>query len=531
MQSTAAAVQERPAVQPDGRVAPKGQPGDPCVMVIFGGTGDLTKRKLIPALYNLDTSNVLAEEFAVVGIGRTKLTSEAFRERMTRDIHEFATQSVDEARWESFVKRLYYLPGDLHDPDTYRRLQELLADIDRKHGTRGNYFYYMAIAPNYFATTVRLLDAAGLAREENGHWRRVIIEKPFGHDLDSARALNRELGEVLNESQIYRIDHYLGKETVQNILVFRFANGIFEPIWNRHYVDHVQITVAETGGVEQRGDYYEGAGALRDMVPNHMFQLLSLTAMEAPNSFAARAVRDEQTKALQAVQQLTPEEILTRTVRGQYGPGTCSGEWVPGYRSEPKVDPQSRTETFVALKLSIDNWRWADVPFYLRTGKRLPQRVTEIAIQFKQAPFVLFRETPIEHLPDNWLVLRIQPDEGISLRFGAKVPGTAMQLGAVDMDFAYVDYFGSTPSTGYERLLHDCMIGDATLFQRADMVEAGWCVVEPMLDIWQAVPPRNFPNYAAGTWGPKEAHELLERDGRRWRTIGHDGPERNGPRR
>ncbi|MGH2352595.1 MAG: glucose-6-phosphate dehydrogenase [Chloroflexota bacterium] len=497
-----------------------GQPGDPCVMVIFGATGDLTKRKLIPALYNVASSNLLSNEFAVVGLGRTRWTTEEFRRRMTEEIREFATQDVNPKLWQEFVGRLYYLPGDLRDPDTYRRLQHLLAKVDADHRTRGNYFYYLATAPEYFGETIQHLGDAGLVQEDDGRWRRVIIEKPFGTDLESARGLNREISTVLDEGQVYRIDHYLGKETVQNILVFRFANGIFEPIWNRNYVDHVQITVAETVGIEQRGDYYEGAGALRDMVPNHIFQLISLTAMEPPTSFAADAVRDEQAKVLHAIQDFTPEDVLSRTVRGQYGSGMLDSKRVPGYRSEPKVEPQSRTETFVALKLNIDNWRWADVPFYLRTGKRLPRHVTEIAIQFKRAPHMLFRHTAIDHLAPNRLVLHIQPDEGISLRFHAKIPGTLVRLGAVNMDFAYADYFGSTPSTGYERLLYDCMIGDATLFQRADMVEAGWDVVEPILDIWQAVPPRTFPNYAAGTWGPQEADDLLQRDGRRWREIG-----------
>jgi glucose-6-phosphate 1-dehydrogenase len=526
-------MQGTPTIEPAAGKLPKGlahagegeaaQPGDPCVMVIFGGTGDLTKRKLVPALYNLAASRVLAPEFAVIGLGRTRWTTDDFRRQMTNDIKEFATQSVDPLLWEQFVQRLYYLSGDLQDPGTYERLGQLLQDVDGRHGTRGNYFYYLATLPEHFAVVVRQLGAAGLVREEQGQWRRVIIEKPYGRDLESARALNRELSHVLSESQIYRIDHYLGKETVQNILVFRFANGIFEPIWNRNYIDHVQLTVAESIGVEQRGRYYDQAGALRDMVPNHIFQLISLTAMEPPSSFAARSVRDEQAKVLQAVQPLTPEEVLRRAVRGQYDAGFIDGQRVPAYRSEPHVAPDSKTETFVALKLAIDNWRWADVPFYLRTGKRLPRRVTEIAIQFKRAPSIVFRNTPIERLAPNQLVLHIQPEEGISLRFGAKIPGTVMRLGAVDMDFKYEDYFGSTASTGYERLLHDCMIGDATLFQRADMVEAGWEIVEPILDIWQAVPPRSFPNYAAGTWGPREAHELLERDGRRWRDAGSQG--------
>ncbi|MDQ3702129.1 MAG: glucose-6-phosphate dehydrogenase [Chloroflexota bacterium] len=485
-------------------------------MVIFGATGDLTKRKLVPALYNLASSDLLSHEFAVVGLGRTKWTTEEFRQQMTEQMREFATQDVLPKLWRDLVSRLYYLSGDLQDRQTYERLRALLVQVDADHGTRGDYFFYLATAPEFFGRTVQHLGAVGLTAEEDGRWRRVIIEKPFGHDLDSARLLNREISAVLGERQIYRIDHYLGKETVQNILVFRFANGIFEPIWNRQYVDHVQITVSETVGVESRGDYYEGAGALRDMVPNHIFQLISLTAMEPPVSFAADAVRDEQSKVLHAIQDFTPEDVLSRTVRGQYGPGTLDGSRVPGYRAEPKVDPDSRTETFVALKLAIDNWRWAGVPFYLRTGKRLPAHATEIAIQFKRAPHMLFRDTPIDRLAPNRLVLRIQPDEGISLRFGAKVPGTLLRLGAVDMDFSYHDYFGSIASTGYERLLYDCMIGDATLFQRADMVEAGWAVVEPVLDIWRAVPPRTFPNYAAGSWGPKEADELLQRDDRRW---------------
>jgi glucose-6-phosphate 1-dehydrogenase len=347
----------------------------------------------------------------------------------------------------------------------------------------------------------------------------VIIEKPFGHDLDSARALNQHLLKVVSENQIYRIDHYLGKETVQNILAFRFANGIFEPIWNRRYIDNVQISVAETVGVEKRGDYYDKAGALRDMVPNHIMQLITLTAMEPPISFEANAVRDEQAKILHAIQPFTSEDVLSKTVRGQYGEGVADGQRVPAYRAEPGVPPDSKTETFVAMKLLIDNWRWAGVPFFLRTGKRLASRSTHIVIEFRRAPFVLFRETQVDDLTPNQLIMHIQPEEGISLRFAAKTPGPAMRLGEVDMDFNYADYFGQTPSTGYERLLHDCMIGDPTLFQRADMVEAGWSIVTPMLDVWKALPPRNFPNYPAGKWGPKEADELLERDGRSWRNI------------
>jgi glucose-6-phosphate 1-dehydrogenase len=491
-------------------------------MVIFGAAGDLTKRKLIPALYNLAKSGLLSREFAVVGFARAPLDTDRFREQMGNDIKEHATDEVDPELWDWFVRRLYYVSGTFEDEGAYRRLAEMLAEVDREHGTQGNYFYYLATAPDYFAPIVQKLGAMGLMREDESTFRRVIVEKPFGHDLESARQLNCDLREVLNERQVYRIDHYLGKETVQNIMVFRFGNGIFEPIWNRRYIDHVQITAAEQVGVENRGNYYNQSGALRDMVPNHLFQLISLTAMEPPISFAANAVRDEQAKILHAIQPMTPEEVLRRTVRGQYGEGMVNGQRAPAYRSEPKVTPDSKTETFVALKLLIDNWRWADVPFYLRTGKRLPARVTEIAIEFKRAPFVLFRETQVERLRTNRLVIRIQPNEGISLRFGAKVPGPLVRLGAVDMNFAYSDYFGSTPSTGYERLLYDCMVGDATLFQRADMLEAGWSVVTPILDVWKALPPRSFPNYPAGTWGPKEASDLLEREGRQWRDIEAD---------
>jgi glucose-6-phosphate 1-dehydrogenase len=496
-----------------------GKLADPCTMVIFGAGGDLTRRKLVPALYNLAKYQLLSPNFAIIGVGRTPLSQDDFRKRISDDIRKFATDKVDPAIWEWFLPRMEYIAGDMNDKGLYPRLKELLDQTDKAFSTGGNHLYYLATAPDYFGPVVENLAAAGLMQEENQQWRRVIIEKPFGHDLESARALNQRLLQVASEKQIYRIDHYLGKETVQNILAFRFANGIFEPIWNRRYIDHIQISVAETVGVEQRGGYYDQAGALRDMVPNHIMQLISLTAMEPPVSFRADAVRDEQAKILHAIQPLSAEEVLRRTVRGQYGPGAIDGARVPGYREEDGVPPDSRTETFVAMKLLIDNWRWADVPFYLRTGKRLPGRSTNVVIQFRRAPFVLFRDTPVENLLPNQLVLHIQPEEGISLRFAAKVPGPAMRLDPVDMDFQYKDYFGSQPSTGYERLLHDCMIGDATLFQRADMVEAGWCVVSPVLDVWKALPPRNFPNYPAGTWGPKESEELLERDGRRWRDF------------
>ncbi len=508
-----------PAEATPGTPKRTGKPADPCVMVIFGAAGDLTSRKLLPALYNLARAELLSREFAVVGVSHGNLSTEAFRQKVAGDIKHYAGATADSDIIEWFLRRVYYIPGDFADANIYAQLKTFLEKVNQDHSTHGNFFFYLATAPTFFGPIVESLSSAGLMEEANQHWRRVIIEKPFGHDLDSAKTLNQQLLKVVKENQIYRIDHYLGKETVQNILAFRFANGIFEPIWNRRYIDHVQISVAETVGVEQRGSYYDHAGALRDMVPNHIMQLISLTAMEPPISFHADAVRDEQAKILHAIQPLSSEEVLSRTVRGQYGAGTVNGQRVPGYREESDVDPQSRTETFVAMKLLIDNWRWADVPFYLRTGKALPAQNTHIVIQFRRAPFVLFRDTEVENLMPNQLVLHIQPEEGISLRFAAKVPGPIMHLGAVDMNFEYADYFGAQPSTGYERLLHDCMIGDATLFQRADMVEAGWSVVSPALDVWKALPPRNFPNYAAGTWGPKEADDLLERDDRRWRNF------------
>ncbi len=490
-----------------------------CAMVIFGAAGDLTRRKLIPALYNLAKEQLLPRDFAIVGVSRTDFTSETFREKITEDIHKYADGAVDDELWSWLVRRLYHVKGEFDDPATYDKLKEALDKADTEHGTKGNYFYYLATAPNFFSVVVDHLGQTKLACETDSSWRRVIVEKPFGRDLDSARALTHELQKTLKEKQIYRIDHYLGKETVQNILAFRFANGIFEPIWNRRYIDHVQITVAESVGVEGRGGYYEEAGALRDMVPNHIMQLVSLVGMEPPVSFEANAVRDEQAKVLNAIQPFNPEDVLARTVRGQYGEGAMGSEQCPAYRAEPRVAATSKTETYVAMKLNIDNWRWAGVPFYLRTGKRMKERHTYISIQFRRAPKVLFRDTPVETLAPNILTLQIQPEEGISLQFAAKTPGSVMKLGTVDMEFNYADYFGKTPSTGYERLLHDCMAGDATLFQRADMVEAGWAIMTPVLDVWKALPVRNFPNYASGSWGPKEADDLLTRDERRWRNL------------
>ncbi len=494
-----------------------GQAVDPSIIVVFGADGDLTRRKLIPALCNLSISRHLPDQFAVVGLAITPMSAQEFRDKLGREIREFAGDQFDLPFRAWLAPRLYYLTGDFRDAVAYRQLHELLDDVGRRHGSHGNVLFYLATAPTFFPEIVRQLGTRGLTVEREGSWRRVIIEKPFGSDLESACALSRELSRVLKESQIYRIDHYLGKETVQNILVFRFANGIFEPLWNRRYVDHVQITVAESIGVEHRGRYYDAAGALRDMVPNHLLALVSLIAMEPPNSFDADAVRDEKSKVLRAIVPFNPLEVLRSIVAGQYGEGALGGSPVPAYRAEPLVAPDSDTETFVAMKLLIDNWRWAGVPFYLRTGKRLPKRVTEIAIQFKGAPHMLFQKTPTEHLAPNLLVIRIQPDEGISLRFDAKIPGPMVRVGAVDMDFQYAKYFGDAPSTGYETLLHDCLVGDGTLFQRVDNVETGWNVVQPILDVWGKLPRHGVPIYPAGSWGPPEANDLLKREGRKWR--------------
>jgi glucose-6-phosphate 1-dehydrogenase len=503
-----------PALEP---TTVKGQPAGPCAMVIFGASGDLTKRKLIPAVYNLFQNHYLPDDFAIIGFSFDKMTTEEYRQKLAAEVKQFSEIPVDPEKWVWLEQRIYYIQGDFQDPDSYKRLGDLLTEVDAKHNTGGNHLFYLATSPTFFSKAIDQLGKAGLVSERNGQWRRVVIEKPFGHDFESSVALNHKISRVLKEHQIYRIDHYLGKETVQNLMIFRFSNGIFEPIWNRRYIDHVQITVAETVGVEQRGGYYDTAGALRDMVPNHILQLVALTAMEPPISFAADAVRDEKAKVLHAIQPLNPDECKTCVVRGQYGAGVIDGKPGPGYRSEPNVKPDSNTETFAALKLGIDNWRWAGVPFYLRTGKRMPRRASEITIQFKQAPFVLFRNTPVDQLKPNLLVVQVQPEEGIWLRFGAKVPGPQVNIGNVNMSFKYVDYFGSGPNTGYETLLYDCMIGDSTLFQRADMVEAGWAIIDPILKSWQEHPAKDFPNYAAGTWGPQAADELMERDGRHWR--------------
>jgi len=489
--------------------------GDPCVVIIFGASGDLTQRKLVPALFNLQTQRFLPRDIGVVGVARSEMSHAAFREKVKPEEKELASEEARRA-WATLAERVFYHSADVSKPEAFQALREMLGKLDGQLKTPGNYMFYLSVAPELFAPIVHGLGKAGLLQESAGRWRRVVIEKPFGHDLQSAIQLNQDLRQVVSERQIFRIDHYLGKETVQNLLVFRFGNSIFEPIWSHHFIDHVQVTAAEELGVESRGGYYDGAGALRDMVPNHIAQLVSLVAMEPPISFHADAVRDEQVKLLRSIQPLSPEDVLHAAVRGQYGPGQVKGEKVPGYREEEKVAPASTTDTLVALRVYIDNWRWAHVPFYLRTGKRMPKRVTEIVIQFKTPPFMLFTRTPVSHLTTNRLFVRIQPDEGISLRFGAKVPGPILEMGAVKMDFRYVDWFGARPSTGYETLLYDAMVGDATLFQRADMVEAGWRMVQPLIDVWKALPPRDFPNYPAGTWGPADADALLERDGRHW---------------
>ncbi len=493
---------------------------EPCVVVIFGATGDLTRRKLVPALYDLSHDQFLPGGFSVVGFARTDLGTEGFDSRLHDSVSKYArTGAVDGRLWSSFEQGISFFRGDYDDVESFRKLGERLDEIDRQRGTSGNRLYYVATPPSSYEAIIHNLGEAGLARETPlTGWRRIVVEKPFGHDLRSAQELNSRLAEVFEERQVYRIDHYLGKETVQNILVFRFSNGIFEPIWNRRYVDNVQITVAESIGVEGRGGYYEEAGALRDMVQNHMLQLVSLMAMEPPIAFEADAVRDEKVKVLRAIRPIEAAEVAARTVRGQYGAGYVEGQPVPGYRQEPGVSPDSRTETYVAMRLLIDNWRWADVPFYLRVGKRLPKRATEVAVQFHRAPHLLFSRTSAERPEPSMLVLRIQPDEGIALQFGAKLPGPTIRIRSVAMDFRYGTSFGVTPPEAYERLLLDCMLGDSTLFTRRDEVEAAWSFVTRMTEGWSAL-GEPLPEYESGTWGPIEADRLIQRDGRSWRRL------------
>ncbi len=494
---------------------------DPCAFIVFGAGGDLTKRLLLPALHNLAASQLLADGFCLVGVARHELSDDEFRRRMAEALQEFATDGVDRGALDSLIARCYHVNGDLDDPETYRRLQAVLARLDRLYHTGGNCLFYLATPPDLFAPVALQLGAAGLAAEQDSAWRRLIVEKPFGFDLASAAALNRELLGVFSEKQIYRIDHYLGKETVQNIMVLRFGNGMFEPIWSRHYIEHVQITVAETVSVEERGRLYDHVGALRDMVPNHLFQLLALTAMEPPTCFEADAVRAEKYKAIEAIHPLDREAVFTDVVRGQYTAGRVKGKPIAAYRAAPNVSPQSMTETYVAMRLMIDNWRWAGVPFYLRTGKALAARRTEIVIKFRSAPLVLFRDCgAAESLGPNLLVLRIQPDEGAALYFNAKIPGPQVRTENVRMDFKYVDYFDASPSTGYETLIYDCMIGDATLFQRADSIEAGWRAVAPILEAWRDGGGSDLALYPAGSDGPAAAAALLSRQGDAWRAIG-----------
>jgi glucose-6-phosphate 1-dehydrogenase len=495
----------------------------PTTMVIFGASGDLTKRKLVPALYSLARDRLLPPVFNVVGVARRDIPDDTFRANMKEATNKYARRRpVEEGLWKSFSDGIFYVNGTFEDPATYERLKRRLAEIDRERDTGGNRVFYLSTPPSEYPVIVKQLGAAGLInRAKDGPFTRVIIEKPFGRDLESARSLNKDVHSVLREDQTYRIDHYLGKETVQNILAFRFANGIWEPLWNGRYIDHVQLTVAEAIGVEGRGGYFEQAGIVRDMVQNHMFQFLCLSAMEPPVAFEAEAVRDEKLKVLRSLRPLPsdPYEVGKFVVRGQYGPGFVNGQEVIGYREEQGVAKDSNVETYVAMKLAIDNWRWAGVPFYLRAGKALPKRVTEIAIHFKRAPHAIFKQEIRGRLADepNVLSIRIQPDEGISLKFFSKVPGPTMELLPVPMEFRYGTSFGAEPPEAYERLILDCLLGDGTLFTRGDEVEASWTWIDHIEKAWRALPPPPFPNYAAGTWGPAEADRLIESDGRVWR--------------
>lgn len=491
------------------------QPAHPCILVIFGISGDLTKRLLYPAICNLGAQGLLDKDFRIVGVAMEKYTSATFRDQLKKQVEEFVSDPAAKKFGLELISRVDFISGEFDDAKTYAELKNKLEQLSAA-GASKNYLFYFAVPPALITTVATELGEINLLQEEESIFRRIVVEKPFGHDLASAKKLNQTLLAIVNEPQIFRIDHFLGKETVQNLLAFRFSNGIFEPIWNRRYIDHVQITVAETLGVELRGDYYEHAGALRDMIPNHLFKVLALIAMEPPVSFSASSIQNEKSKVLESIDLYTSEQVLQNTVRGQYGPGKINTAEVPGYREEKNVNPKSSTETYVALKLLLDNWRWLQVPFYLRTGKRMQDRTSEIIVQFRSGPSILFGGASGQNILPNLLRIKIQPDEGISLRFNAKIPGPSMQLGPVNMDFKYADYFGIEPKTGYETVLYDCMNGDHTLFARADMEETSWSLVQPILDVWNALPPRDFPNYAAGSWGPKEADELMRRDGREW---------------
>lgn len=492
----------------------------PCVFVIFGASGDLTRRKLVPALYNLAVSRLLPAGMSIVGFAITDVTSEQFRTNMKADSSQFSRRRpLDEAIWNDFASRLYYVSGSFEDPANFIKLRDKLDELDRTNGTRQNRIFYLAIPPSLFSMVGGNLAKAGLVADpaDDKRFTRIIVEKPFGRDLSSGEALNAELHKYFAESQIYRIDHYLGKETVQNLMAFRFGNEIFEPLWNHHHVDHMQITVAEDIGVEGRGKFYEEAGTTRDIVQNHLLQLLMVTAMEAPTAFEADAVRDEKVKVLKALRPIVGKQAQKLTARGQYGAGNFAGTPVPAYRDEPNVSKTSSIETFVSMKLEIDNWRWAGVPIYIRAGKRLTKRTTEISVHFKRVPHAML--TPKGPIEADALALKIQPDDGISLRFIAKVPGPTMTLRPVNMDFRYGTTFGDSSPEAYERLILDCMIGDPTLFARSDEVTAAWKFITPIHQAWAAAPPPAFPNYAAGTWGPPEAIELMERDGRHWRRL------------
>jgi glucose-6-phosphate 1-dehydrogenase len=491
-------------------------PAEPCVLVIFGASGDLTKRLLMPAFYNLACDGLLPEQFAIVGIAMDDFTTESFRAKMSIDIKQFSTRKeLDTKTWDWLCSRLNYMPGKFDDDAAFARLAELVSKLDQQYQARGNVLFYMATPPSVFGLISDKLEKAGFKTSSAG-WKRIIVEKPFGTDLPSALALNREILKYWTESQIYRIDHYLGKETVQNIIAFRFSNGMFEPLWNRNFIDHIQFSVMESVGVEGRGGYYDRSGVLRDMMQNHMFQMLAYLCMEPPTSFAPESVRNEKSKVLEAVRIMDAAGVRANTVRGQYGPGRGpDGKPAPGYREEPSVPPQSVTETFVAARLFIDNWRWLGVPIYLRSGKRLWKRGTEIIVQLKNPPDVVFRGTPVESLEPNRLIFHIQPNQGIELRFQAKTPGPEMTLQNVNMRFDYSQAFTSSRAIGYEVLIYSCMNGDATLFSRTDLVETAWRIAQPMMDVWKSE-PADFPNYDAGSWGPKAAFELIERDGRKW---------------
>jgi glucose-6-phosphate 1-dehydrogenase len=494
------------------------KPAGPCVLVIFGITGDLTSRLLFPALYNLVHDHFVTDQIAVAGFALGDETEQQLRDSLSESLRSQFGQECDQSLAEKLVSRVRFIPSDFDSDEGWKKLHQVLADLDHDYQTGGNYLFYLATAPQFFLPVVQRLASEGLF-QTNGNWRRVVIEKPFGHDLESARNLSREILKVVPQNQVYLIDHYLGKETVQNIMVFRFANGIFEPIWNRRYVDHVQITVAESLGVEHRGHYYDRTGALRDMIPNHLSQLLALTAMEPPASFSATALHNEQVKVLDSVPPIDPEECEWCVVRGQYTRGKVDNQSVPGYLEEPYIEPHSQTETYVALKFLVDNWRWAGVPFYLRTGKRLRKRYTEIVIRFRNPPLTLFRRSATTLPQPNRLVISIQPQEGIKLEFEGKVPGPVLQTRMVDMHFDYRDYFGVENRTGYETLLYDAMIGDASLFKRMDMIEAGWNIIQPILDAWADGKGGGVQPYFAGTDGPEVADQLIRHDRRAWRPL------------